>query len=57
MVLQHVSSNVLSGLIETLAAPPYNGRADLPVLAGACNWKPTRSSISANPCNCCGSPN
>jgi NitT/TauT family transport system ATP-binding protein len=33
MVLQHVSSNVLSGLIETLAAPPYNGRADLPVLA------------------------
>src|SRR5205823_6825290 len=34
MILQHVSSNVLSGLIETLAAPPYNGRADLPVLAG-----------------------
>jgi NitT/TauT family transport system ATP-binding protein len=35
MVLKHVSSNVLSGLIETLAAPPYNGRADLPVLAGS----------------------
>jgi NitT/TauT family transport system ATP-binding protein len=34
MVLNHVSSNVLSGLIETLAAPPYNGHADLPVLAG-----------------------
>ncbi|MBV9529602.1 MAG: nitrate/sulfonate/bicarbonate ABC transporter ATP-binding protein [Bradyrhizobium sp.] len=34
MVLNHVSSNVLSGLIETLAGPPYNGRADLPVLAG-----------------------
>src|SRR2546421_14074 len=34
MILQHVSSNVLSGLIETLAAPPYDGRADLPVLAG-----------------------
>src|SRR6516165_9119584 len=34
MVLDHVSSNVLSGLIETLAAEPYNGRADLPVLAG-----------------------
>ncbi|MGH6716569.1 MAG: AAA-associated domain-containing protein, partial [Bradyrhizobium sp.] len=32
-VLSHVSSNVLSGLLETLAAPPYNGRADLPVLA------------------------
>jgi len=35
MVLNHVSSNVLSGLIETLAAPPYHGRADLPVLAGS----------------------
>ena len=34
MYLTHVSSNVLSGLIETLAAPPYDGHADLPVLAG-----------------------
>jgi NitT/TauT family transport system ATP-binding protein len=34
VVLNHVSSNVLSGLIETLAAAPYNGHADLPVLAG-----------------------
>ena len=34
MVLNHVSSNVLSGLIETLAGPPYSGQADLPVLAG-----------------------
>jgi len=34
MVLDHVSSNVLSGLIETLAGGPYNGHADLPVLAG-----------------------
>ncbi|MCL2716801.1 MAG: nitrate/sulfonate/bicarbonate ABC transporter ATP-binding protein, partial [Alphaproteobacteria bacterium] len=33
MTLHHVSSNVLSGLIETLAGPPYNGHADLPVLA------------------------
>ena len=33
MFLSHVSSNVLSGLIETLAGPPYNGHADLPVLA------------------------
>src|SRR5271163_1981236 len=33
MVLNHVSSNVLSGLIETLAGAPYNGHADLPVLA------------------------
>jgi NitT/TauT family transport system ATP-binding protein len=35
MILSHVSSNVLSGLIETLAAPPYNGHADLPVLAAS----------------------
>jgi NitT/TauT family transport system ATP-binding protein len=34
LVLDHVSSNVLSGLIETLAAEPYYGHADLPVLAG-----------------------
>jgi NitT/TauT family transport system ATP-binding protein len=39
MVLRHVSSNVLSGLIETLAAPPYNGHADLPVLAGALQFE------------------
>lgn len=35
MVLSHVSTNVLAGLIEALAAAPYEGRADLPVLAGA----------------------
>ncbi|MCA1455597.1 nitrate/sulfonate/bicarbonate ABC transporter ATP-binding protein [Bradyrhizobium sp. BRP22] len=35
MVLDHVSSNELSGLIETLAGPPYHGHADLPVLAGS----------------------
>ena len=34
MVLNHVSSNLISGLIETLAAAPYHGHADLPVLAG-----------------------
>src|SRR5579872_3349788 len=33
MVLNHVSPNVLAGLIEELAAPPYSGHADLPVLA------------------------
>src|SRR5271168_5001400 len=32
-VLPRVSANLLSGLVETLAAAPYNGRADLPVLA------------------------
>ncbi len=32
-VLPRVSANLMSGLIETLAAPPYNGKADLPVVA------------------------
>jgi len=32
-VLTHVSSNVLTGLIEAVAATPYNGKADLPVIA------------------------
>jgi NitT/TauT family transport system ATP-binding protein len=34
MVLPRVSTNVLSGLMETLAAEPYRGQADLPALAG-----------------------
>jgi NitT/TauT family transport system ATP-binding protein len=33
MVLPRVSPNVLSGLMEVVAAEPYNGRADLPPLA------------------------
>jgi len=33
MLLPRVSPNVLAGLIETVAAEPYNGRADLPPLA------------------------
>jgi NitT/TauT family transport system ATP-binding protein len=32
-ILQHASSNLLSGLMEAVAAAPYNGRADLPVIA------------------------
>jgi NitT/TauT family transport system ATP-binding protein len=32
-ILPRVSANIMSGLIETLAAPPYNGKADLPVIA------------------------
>ncbi len=32
-VLPRVSANLFSGLIEQLAAAPYNGKADLPVLA------------------------
>ena len=33
MVLPRVSTNSLAGLIEEVAAPPYNGKADLPHLA------------------------
>jgi NitT/TauT family transport system ATP-binding protein len=32
-VLQRVSTNILSGFMETLANEPYNGKADLPHLA------------------------
>ena len=32
-VLPHVSTNLLSGLIETIAASPFNGTADLPKIA------------------------
>ncbi|HUJ37040.1 MAG TPA: nitrate/sulfonate/bicarbonate ABC transporter ATP-binding protein [Hyphomicrobium sp.] len=34
MALRRVSTNSLAGLLEALAAPPYNGKADLPVIAG-----------------------
>lgn len=33
--LHNVSTNLLSGLLEAMAAEPYNGRADLPPLAAA----------------------
>ena len=33
--LHPVSTNLLAGLLEALAAPPYDGRADLPALAEA----------------------
>ena len=33
--LEHVSTNLLSGLIDALSEPPYNGRADLPAIAQA----------------------
>jgi NitT/TauT family transport system ATP-binding protein len=32
-VLPRVSANLLAGLVESVAAAPYNGRADLPVLS------------------------
>lgn len=33
MALPQVSTNTLAGMIEEIAAPPYNGKADLPLLA------------------------
>jgi len=33
--LAPVSTNLLAGLLEALAQPPYDGRADLPALAGS----------------------
>ena len=32
-MLPHVSSNLLAGLMEAVAAPPFNGKADLPEIA------------------------
>jgi NitT/TauT family transport system ATP-binding protein len=34
-ILPRVSSNLLSGLIEAVGGPPYNGVADLPVIASS----------------------
>ena len=39
MPLQRVGTNLMSGLLETLAAQPYNGRADLPALAGSLQYE------------------
>src|SRR6185437_13950699 len=33
--LPRVGTNLMAGLMETLAGPPYEGRADLPALAGS----------------------
>ncbi|MDR3529112.1 MAG: nitrate/sulfonate/bicarbonate ABC transporter ATP-binding protein [Rhodopila sp.] len=37
--LQRVGTNIMSGLLETLAAEPYNGRADLPALAASLQYE------------------
>jgi NitT/TauT family transport system ATP-binding protein len=34
-ILPPVSTNLLSGLLEAVAAPPYDGKADLPVIAAS----------------------
>jgi NitT/TauT family transport system ATP-binding protein len=35
MALPNVSTNALAGLIEAVAAPPYGGKADLPLIAAS----------------------
>src|SRR5258708_33867919 len=37
--LKRVGTNIMSGLMETLAAEPYNGRADLPALAASLQYE------------------
>ena len=54
LVLPDVSTNIMSGLIEALAAPPYDGKADLP-LPPTCRWKSTSCFRSRRRCSCCGS--
>ena len=55
MQLQPVSTNLLAGLLETLAAPPYRGRADLPALAGRCSSSSTTCCRWARRCSCSAS--
>jgi NitT/TauT family transport system ATP-binding protein len=37
--LQRVGINLMAGLMEALAAPPYDGRADLPALAATLHYE------------------
>jgi NitT/TauT family transport system ATP-binding protein len=37
--LQRVGTNLIAGMVETLAAEPYNGRADLPALAESLQYE------------------
>ena len=39
MPLNRVGTNQMAGLLETLVAPPYNGRADLPALAAVLQYE------------------
>src|SRR5476651_1164919 len=39
MPLERVGINLMAGLMETLAAPPYDGRADLPALAATLHYE------------------
>ena len=57
LALPRVSTNSLAGMLEEIAAPPYNGQADLPHLADSLQLEIDDFSRSAKPCNCCASPN
>ncbi len=39
MALPRIGTNIMSGLMETLAAEPYDGRADLPALAASLQYE------------------
>jgi NitT/TauT family transport system ATP-binding protein len=39
MPLQRVGINLMAGMMEALAAPPYDGRADLPALAATLHYE------------------
>ncbi len=39
MPLPRVGTNIMSGLLETLAADPYHGKADLPALAASLQYE------------------
>ncbi len=49
--LPTVSTNSLAGMLEEIAAPPYNGKADLPHLADLLIRRLTTCSRSAKRCN------
>jgi NitT/TauT family transport system ATP-binding protein len=39
MALTRISTNTFAGMIEEIAAPPYNGNADIPALADSLNME------------------
>jgi len=57
-VLPRVSSNLLAGLLEAVAAAPFNGKADLPEIASDLQNGDRRTVPSCrNPTECCASRN
>jgi NitT/TauT family transport system ATP-binding protein len=39
MALPRISTNTFAGMMEEIAAPPYNGKADIPALADSLNME------------------